>query len=64
VPRHGPHTLYNLAVTLDLQRVSIGGSVFWHHQRLLLPRLQAGQCGRLAALTDGLSWCHNRQVSE
>ena len=46
-------TLYNLAVTLDLQRVSIGGSVFWHHQGLLLPRLQAQVSGRLAALTDG-----------
>ncbi|MES2953941.1 MAG: ROK family protein, partial [Pseudomonadota bacterium] len=24
--------LYNLVVTLDLQRISIGGSVFWHHR--------------------------------
>ncbi len=48
-------TLYNLAVTLDLQRVSIGGSVFWHHQRLLLPRLQAQVDGKLAALTDGFT---------
>lgn len=46
--------LYNLAVTLDLQRVSMGGSVFWHHQGLLLPRLQAQITGRMAALTDGL----------
>jgi glucokinase len=46
-------TLYNLAVTLDLQRISVGGSVFWHHQRLLLPRLRAQITGRLAALTDG-----------
>ena len=46
-------TLYNLAVTLDLQRISIGGSVFWHHQALLLPRLQAQIAGRMAALTDG-----------
>jgi glucokinase len=46
-------TLYNLAVTLDLQRISVGGSVFWHHQALLLPRLQAQVSGRLAALTDG-----------
>ena len=47
--------LYNLAVTLDLQRISIGGSVFWHHQGLLLPRLQAQLTGRMAALTDGLT---------
>ena len=25
-------TLYNLVVTLDLQRISLGGSVFWHHR--------------------------------
>ena len=48
-------TLYNLAVTLDLQRISIGGSVFWHHQGLLLPRLQAQVQGKLAALTDGFT---------
>ena len=48
-------TLYNLAVTLDLQRVSIGGSVFWHHQAMLLPRLQAQVEGKLAALTDGFT---------
>ncbi|AEG91815.1 ROK family protein [Ramlibacter tataouinensis] len=45
--------LYNLAVTLDLQRISLGGSVFLHHQALLLPRLQAQLRGRLPALTDG-----------
>ena len=45
--------LYNLIVTLDLQRVSLGGSVFWHHQSYLLPRLRPYICGRLAALTDG-----------
>ena len=48
-------TLYNLVVTLDLQRISIGGSVFWHHQDLLLPRLRAQITGRIAALTDGLT---------
>lgn len=46
-------TLYNLIVTLDLQRISLGGSVFWHHRALLLPRLQAQVEGKLAALTDG-----------
>ncbi len=45
--------LYNLTVTLDLQRISIGGSVFWHHRALLLPKLQAHISGKLAALTDG-----------
>lgn len=44
--------LYNLVVTLDLQRISIGGSVFWHHRDYLLPRLQAHISGRLPALTD------------
>jgi glucokinase len=46
-------TLYNLVVTLDLQRISIGGSVFWHHRALLLPKLQSHIHGKLAALTDG-----------
>jgi glucokinase len=46
--------LYNLVVTLDLQRISIGGSVFWHHRDYLLPRLQAQISGRLPALTDGV----------
>ncbi len=47
--------LYNLAVTLDLQRISIGGSVFWHHRDMLLPRLEAQIQGKLAALTDGFA---------
>ena len=45
--------LYNLAVMLDLQRISLGGSVFLHHQALLLPRLQAQLAGGLPAVTDG-----------
>ncbi len=45
--------LYNLVVTLDLQRISLGGSVFWHHRDYLLPRLQAHITGKLPALTDG-----------
>ncbi len=46
-------TLYNLIVTLDLARISLGGSVFWHHRALLLPKLQAHIQGKLPALTDG-----------
>lgn len=45
--------LYNVVVTLDLQRISLGGSVFWHHSDYLLPRLQSHIGGRLASLTDG-----------
>jgi glucokinase len=48
-------TLYNLTTTLDLQRISLGGSVFWHQRDYLLPRLQAQIRGKLPALTDGLS---------
>jgi glucokinase len=45
--------LYNMIITLDLQRISLGGSVFWHHHELLLPRLASEVRGRLGALTDG-----------
>ena len=45
--------LYNLVVTLDLERISLGGSVFWHHRDFLLPRLQAHIAGKLPALTAG-----------
>jgi len=45
--------LYNLIVTLDVQRISIGGSVYWHHRAYLLPRLQAYVQGKLPALTAG-----------
>ncbi|WP_296491797.1 ROK family protein [Rhodoferax sp.] len=45
--------LYALIATLDLQRISIGGSVYWHHRDYLLPRLQAVVKGKLPALTDG-----------
>lgn len=44
--------LFNLVATLDLQRISIGGSVFWHQQDYLLPRLQDFLRGKLPALTD------------
>lgn len=43
--------LYNLIATLDLQCISIGGSVYWHHRAYLLPRLQAVVKGKLPALT-------------
>lgn len=46
--------LFNLVVTLDLQAVAVGGSVFWNHQAWLLPRLQRWLSGRLPALTDGV----------
>ncbi len=45
--------LYNLIATLDLQRISIGGSVYWHHRDYLLPRLRAVVRGKLPPLTDG-----------
>jgi glucokinase len=45
--------LYNVVVTLDLQRISLGGSVFWHHRDYLLPRLQSFIDGKLPSLTQG-----------
>jgi glucokinase len=45
--------MYNLIVTLDLERISLGGSVFWHNRDYLLPKLQAVVHGKLPALTDG-----------
>jgi glucokinase len=45
--------LYNLIATLDLERISLGGSVFWHNSAYLLPRLQAQVTGKLPALTAG-----------
>ena len=45
--------LYNLVVTLDLQRVCMGGGVFWQHRDYLLPRLRAHISGKLGALTGG-----------
>lgn len=45
--------LYNLIVTLDLERISLGGSVFWHHRDYLLPKLQAVVHGKMPALTTG-----------
>ncbi len=45
--------LYNLIVTLDLQRISLGGSVFWHNQDTILPLLKKEIAGKLPSLTDG-----------
>jgi glucokinase len=45
--------LYNLVVTLDLERISMGGSVFWHNRDYLLPKLRSRIKGKLPALTDG-----------
>lgn len=45
--------LYNLTCTLDLQRISLGGSVFTNNRDHLLPRLRAQLAGKLPALTDG-----------
>ncbi len=47
--------LYNLIATLDLQAISLGGSVFWNNRALLLPRLQAQVAGKLPALTQGVT---------
>ncbi|MDD5325102.1 MAG: ROK family protein [Polaromonas sp.] len=44
--------LYNLIVTLDLQRISLGGGVFWNQRDYLLPRLRSSISGKLPALTD------------
>ncbi len=46
--------IYNMVVTLDLQRVSMGGSVFWHHRDFLLPKVAVHVQGKLTALTDGV----------
>lgn len=46
--------LYNLVVLMDLERISLGGAVFWHNRALVLPRLQAEVSSRLPALTQGV----------
>ena len=48
-------TLFNLIATLDLERIALGGSVFWHNRDYLLPRLKAFLQGKLPALTGGVS---------
>jgi glucokinase len=46
--------LFAITALLDLQRIALGGSVFWHNQDYLLPRLQTFMQGKLPALTNGL----------
>jgi len=46
--------LFNLMTTLDVQRISLGGSVFWHQQDLLLPRLRAQIGTKLPSMTSGV----------
>ena len=55
VTRDMGRALYNLIVTLDLERISLGGSVFWHNQDILLPLLKREIEGKLASLTAGCS---------
>jgi glucokinase len=45
--------LYNLTCSLDLERISLGGSVFWHNRDFLLPKLKAEVASKLPALTEG-----------
>jgi glucokinase len=45
--------LFALIATADLERISIGGSVYWHHRDYLLPKLRAAVHGKLPPLTDG-----------
>jgi glucokinase len=51
--RNMGRALYNMTVVLDLQRISLGGSVFSNNKDYLLPRLQAQVTGKMPALTDG-----------
>ncbi|MGZ5786796.1 MAG: ROK family protein [Ramlibacter sp.] len=47
--------LHNLVVALDLQAIALGGSVFWHQQRWLLPGLRERlESGGPAVLTRGV----------
>ena len=46
--------LYNLVATLDLQRISLGGSVFLNHSVLLLPLLEHELARYFPALTQGV----------
>ncbi len=46
--------LYNLIATLDLERISLGGSLFWFQKDLLLPKLKGEIEGKLPPLTRGV----------
>jgi glucokinase len=45
--------MFNLIATLDLQRISIGGSIFTHNAAWLLPRIHAAMPRGLTSLTNG-----------
>jgi glucokinase len=47
--------LYNVAVTLDLSVIAIGGSVFLGQQDWLLPRIRANIATKSRMLADGLT---------
>jgi glucokinase len=47
--------LYNVAVTLDLSVIAIGGSVFLGQQDWLLPRIRAHIASKSALIAEGLS---------
>jgi predicted NBD/HSP70 family sugar kinase len=49
--------LYNITVILDLQRISLGGSVFLNNQDYLLPRLQAQLRASCRRSPTAASWC-------
>jgi glucokinase len=46
--------VFNIVALMDLKRISLGGSVFWHHRDLLLPKLQAFVSAHLPPLTAGV----------
>ena len=46
--------LFNLTVTLDLQRIALGGSVFWNNRDYLLPRMRAVVSDKFLPLTRGM----------
>lgn len=46
--------LFNLIALGDLSRISLGGSVFWHNQDLLLPKLRQQALAHLPPLTQGV----------
>jgi glucokinase len=49
--------IYNLVATLDLRRLSLGGSVYWHNRDYLLPRLRAQLDDKFQALVAGFELC-------
>lgn len=47
--------LYNVAITLDLSAIAIGGSVFLGQQQWLLPRIRAHIARKSPLITEGLT---------